>query len=159
VELAGRRLNRRTAVALAIAAAVATAVLVAALSVHSNGESSVVISTPYGSSTVAQPQATFVQENGGKSLVLAAFPLFASLLVTAALWLRSPAKKGPGPYAVTTSALLVLECVAGILTIGVFVLPTAALVLFACATFTEFRLGPARRTQIDAPTNPERDRR
>jgi hypothetical protein len=158
MELAGRRLNRRTALVLAIAVAASTALLVAALSVHQGGQSSIVVSTSHGSYTVAQPQTTFVQQNGDRSLFLVAFPLFAALVATAALWFRSPAKSGPGPYAVTAGVLLVVEALVGILTIGIFVLPIAALVLFGCATFSEYRMLQSKaKPRVGSPVTPRRD--
>lgn len=142
---------------LAIAVGASFAILVGAFTVHEGGRSSVVVTTLHGSYTVAQPQTTFVQQNGDRGLFSVEFPLFGALVVTAALWLRSPAKRGPGPYAVTVAALPTVEGVVGILTIGIFVLPIAALALFARATFSEYRLRqPPARTRVGSPVTSRR---
>jgi hypothetical protein len=138
--LARVRLSRRTALVLAIAGGAGAAILVAALALHQGGGSQIVGSTARRYYTVTRPQTTFAQQNGERGLLLASFPLFATSVAAVSMGLRSPAKSGPGPCAVTVAALLAVEGVLGILTIGIFVLPVAVLVLFACATFTEFRM-------------------
>jgi hypothetical protein len=130
----GTRLNTRTALALAIACSASVAVVVAALAVHQGGETSIVGSSLHASHVVAQPKTTFVQQNGVRGLFFALLPLLATLVVAVALWFRSPERSGPGPYATTTAAVLVVVGLLGILSIGPFVLPIALLVLYACAT-------------------------
>src|ERR1035437_4715853 len=98
--LAPRRLNNRTAVVLAIAAGVSVAILVAALTVESGGGTEIRGSTPRGATPVAEPGTTFVHEAGRWGLALVGYPLLATLVVAAALWLRSPTRRGPGPFAV-----------------------------------------------------------
>ena len=125
---------------LTIAGAVSAAVLVAACTVHQGANVQIVGSTAGGSYTVVEPQTTFAQQHGEWGILLCAFPLLATVVAAASMGLRSPEKSGPGPVAVVVAALLVLEGVLGILTIGIFVLPTAVLVAFACATKTEFEM-------------------
>jgi uncharacterized membrane protein YhaH (DUF805 family) len=141
------RLNRRTALVLAIAGATAVAILVAAFSVHQGANVQIVGSTAGGSYTVVEPSSTFAQQDGWWGVWLIAFPLVATLVAAASMGLRSPGKSGPGPFAVAAAALLVVEGVLGILTIGIYVLPTAVLVSFACATYTEFEM---RRRDLGA---------
>jgi hypothetical protein len=149
--LAARRLNKRTAVVLAIAAGVSVAILVAALSVVRGGGTEIVGSTLRGPITVAEPGTTFVHEAGRWGPALVGYPLLATLVVASALWLRSPARRGPGPYAVTAAALLALESLLGILTIGVFVFPVAVALVFASATFQDFRVPRPAAGRVGRP--------
>ncbi len=127
---------------LAIAYVASVAALVGILAihtVHSGGGTIVVGSTGHTDITVSEPSTSFVQEEGVWGMLVAGFPLFATVIVAAALWLRPPEKSGPGPWAVIGAALLAAEGVLGILTIGILVIPAAVLLVFACATFSDFR--------------------
>ena len=124
---------------LAIAYVAGVTALIGILAIHSGGGTIVVGSTGHADITVREPSTSFVQEEGAWGMFVAGFPLFATVIVAAALWLRSPEKSGPGPWAVIGAALLAAEGVLGILTIGILVIPAAVLLVFACATFSDFR--------------------
>jgi hypothetical protein len=139
VEFPRRRLNKRTTVVLAFAYVASVAALVGILGIHSGGGTIVVGSSGHAGITVSEPSTSFVQEEGFWGMFVAGFPLFATVIVASALWLRPPEKSGPGPWAVIPAALLAVEGGLGILTIGIFVIPAAVLLVFACATFSDFR--------------------
>jgi hypothetical protein len=77
---------------------------------------------------------SLVAVNGVKVLVPLGLPLAVVLLVSALLRFRTwRGASGAGALAWSLSVLLDLLALAGVLTIGIFVLPVAALVSVACA--------------------------
>jgi hypothetical protein len=77
---------------------------------------------------------SLVEVNGEKVLVPLAMPLMVVVMVSGLLWFRARRHvPGAGVAAWSLSVLLDLLALAGILTIGIFVLPVAVLVTVACA--------------------------
>jgi len=78
--------------------------------------------------------ATLVEENGGAVLAIVAIPLVVTAGVALALRSRyRKHRKGPGVVAPVLTGLVLIFCVLGMLTIGVFVLPVAIALVVACA--------------------------
>lgn len=78
--------------------------------------------------------ATLVDENGSRVLVVMAVPAVISLAVWLALWLKCT-RGGPvsGIVAWTCVSLLGVFCVIGLASIGLFVIPVAALLAGAAS--------------------------
>lgn len=81
----------------------------------------------------AYGSTTLVEENGSGVLLVVAFPAVISAAVWLALWRRCT-RGGPvsGAVAWTCVSILVVFCLLGLASIGLFVIPVA--VLLACAT-------------------------
>jgi hypothetical protein len=95
---------------------------------------------------------SLIQVNGGKVLVPLTMPLMVVLLISGLLWFRARRHVGgAGPLAWVLSALLDLLALAGLLTIGIFVLPVAALVAIACA-LTPPRHDPVLGARLEVHT-------
>jgi hypothetical protein len=77
---------------------------------------------------------TLIQENGLGVLAPVSIPFVIALAVSVALlWRHRHRKHGAGVFAWTVTGLLCVFCFLGILTIGVFVLPVAILLIVVCA--------------------------
>ena len=77
---------------------------------------------------------SLVAVNGAKVLLPLAAPLSVVVLVSGLLWFRRwRGSSGAGVLAWTLSVLLDLLALAGLLTIGIFIMPVAVLVSVACA--------------------------
>ncbi|MDO5735097.1 MAG: hypothetical protein Q4P15_01330 [Propionibacteriaceae bacterium] len=76
--------------------------------------------------------ATLVGVNGSYTAIAAVTPLVLAVGTTVALALRG-SLAGAGPLAWTLSALCALFAVVSFLSIGVFILPTAGCLIYACA--------------------------
>jgi len=88
-------------------------------------------SAPGGTSSSVS--STLVQVNGMKVLIPVGVPLVVVGLVAAALcYRRSRGKQGAGAIAWVSAGLLGLLALVGILTVGVFVLPVAVVVMVVC---------------------------
>jgi hypothetical protein len=74
--------------------------------------------------------ATLIEEYGAGVLVIVTAPLIITLAILAMLWLRG-VERGPGPLVWTTVGLLAALTLAGLLTIGIFILPTTACLITA----------------------------
>jgi hypothetical protein len=95
---------------------------------------------------------SLIQVNGGKVLVPLTMPLTVVLLISGLLWFRARRHVGgAGALAWVLSALLDLLALAGLLTIGIFVLPVAALVAIACG-LTPPRYDPDRDGRLEVHT-------
>ncbi len=118
-------LGRVPALALLVAAAYGIALVVAAFALpvyDSTGSSS--------SGGTSQGSDTLVGVNGpGVALVLGV-PLLVTVAVGCALWLRS---RWALPIAWTLTGLLAAGNLLAMLSVGVFVLPVTAALVFACA--------------------------
>src|SRR5690349_8087846 len=80
-----------------------------------------------------ESSATLVEENGGVVLAIVAIPLVVTAGVALALRSRyRNHRKGPGVVATVLTGLVLVLCVLGMLTIGVFVLPVAIALVVAC---------------------------
>jgi hypothetical protein len=99
-----------------------------------------------GVATHNSGSATLVEENGLWVLAVVAVPLLVSIAVAITMALRNPAR-GTGALAWTLVALLGGVTVAGLMTIGVFILPTTA----ALVTVAAVRHG---RRDRELPTRP-----
>ncbi len=75
--------------------------------------------------------ATLVEVNGAYGALIAAMPLILSLATTLALWLRGQRHAGPMAWALTL--LCAAFSLVTITTVGVFALPVAGLLIYACA--------------------------
>lgn len=122
----GTRLGRTPRIALAGAAVYATALVAAGFLVP-------VYETADGSSSggSAHGSATLVAVNGPGVAVALTVPLLATLLVTGALLLPG---RGALPVAWALTGLVAVFTLAGLLSIGLFVLPVTAALVLACAT-------------------------
>ena len=79
--------------------------------------------------------ATLVQVNGMKVLIPVGVPLVVVGLVVAALrYRRSRGKPGAGVIAWASAGLLGLLALAGMVTVGIFVVPVAVVVMVVCAS-------------------------
>src|ERR1700729_1143559 len=91
-------------------------------------------STSVSVNGVTLTHSTLVQENGVRALALSAIPLLVSLAVAAAMVHRPrhrPAAPWSRPLAWAAIGLLALEALAGILTIGAFIVPVVILLILA----------------------------
>jgi len=77
--------------------------------------------------------ATLVDVNGPRALIVVGIPLVVSLVVTALLW-RSPAPTAARVVAWILTAAVGLVAMAGMLTIGIYLVPTVGALLLACLT-------------------------
>ena len=117
-----------TWVALVVAGLWGLGLLVAAVTVPVYSGSTV------GASGVVESSATLVEENGDGILAIVAVPLVVSLGVALVLRARSHrGQRGPGVLASVLTGLVLVFCLLGMLTIGVFVLPVAIALVVACA--------------------------
>lgn len=80
---------------------------------------------------VSAAGGTIVQQNGPIVLVPLGVPLVAVAVVSLALALRR--RPGAGPVAWTAAVALGVLALVGMLTIGLFVVPAAVLVVVACS--------------------------
>ena len=120
------RLGRAERTALVIALVWGVLLVAAALLVP------VYSSTAVSSSgTVTTGSATLVGVNGWTGLLVASAPLAGTLVAGYALWRRAD-RDSAGVLAWAVAGLLAFLTVAGILSIGVFVLPVTAALIFAC---------------------------
>jgi hypothetical protein len=92
--------------------------------------------------------ATLVQVNGTRALVLMAIPLAISGVVLAAIRMRRAGARWAGPVAWTAIGVLTIECLVGIMTIGLFILPVP--ILLAAATRRASGAGAAGSARPDA---------
>jgi hypothetical protein len=100
--------------------------------------------------TVTLGRATLVQVNGARALVLVAIPLVVSAIVLAAIRMRRAGVRFTGAVAWVAIGVLALECLVGILTIGLFIVPVP--VLLALATRRGGRpAGDAHRRAVARP--------
>ena len=77
---------------------------------------------------------TLTGVNGDGVLAIVAIPLVITVGVAFALWHRHrTGRMGPGVIAPVLTGLVLVFCVLGMLTIGVFVLPVAIALVVACA--------------------------
>jgi hypothetical protein len=98
--------------------------------------------------------ATLVQAHGARALLLMAIPLVMSGVVLAAMRMRRAGARGAGwagAVSWTAIGLLAIESVAGIATIGLFILPVP--ILLAVATRRGGR--PARDAHRTAVARPD----
>jgi hypothetical protein len=117
-----------TWVALVVAGLWGLGLLVAAVTVPVSSGSTV------GASGVVESSATLVEENGDGVLAIVAIPLVVSLGVALALVHRyQTSRPGPGVVAPVLTGLVLILCLLGMLTIGVFMLPVAISLVVACA--------------------------
>jgi len=133
-----RRAERPARVALVLAALWAAGLLVAAVTAPAyRGISSSSTSTPGGAPATVETTtstATLVEENGVGVLAVVAIPLVAVVAVALALARRRRrALPGAGPVAWTVVALLGGFTFLALLTIGIFVVPVAGLLVYAAA--------------------------
>jgi hypothetical protein len=88
-----------------------------------------------GSVTSTTRTATLLEVNGPGVLVVVSIPLTAVAVVSVLLlWRRRRRRNGAGPLAWTIVGLLGVLAFLGMLSIGIFILPAAALLALACAT-------------------------
>ncbi len=81
-----------------------------------------------------------IPENGGGVVIVLSMPLILVGLFSAALaWRRAHHRLGPGVIGWIVAGLTALLCLAGILTIGVFLIPVAALLFLVCGREQERR--------------------
>jgi hypothetical protein len=117
-----------TWVALAFAGLWGVGLLVAAVTVPVYSRSTV------SASGVVESSATLTEVNGDGILAVVAFPLVVSLGVALALVYRyQTSRPGPGVVAPVLTGLVLILCLLGMLTIGVFVVPVAVALVLACA--------------------------
>jgi hypothetical protein len=81
--------------------------------------------------TVTLGHATLVQVNGARALVLVAIPLVLSVVVLAAIRMRRAGVRFTGAVAWVAIGVLALECLVGIMTIGLFMAPVPILLALA----------------------------
>jgi hypothetical protein len=131
------RLTRASSVALLIASIYSAALIVAGFVVPMYSSLSASSSPADSSGSVSSPvvvshgSATLVAVNGlGGALVLS-IPLLVSLAVGVALW--QSARRGAVPIAWTLTWLMVAFNLAGMMTIGMFIIPVTVALLFACS--------------------------
>lgn len=131
-----RGLPRSVCILLAVAALWAAGLVVAALTVRT-GAVTEVGSTNGVAFTRTLPGTTLVGENGPHALIVASVPLVMVLVVWAVLMWRRHRRGGPrpgaGPVAWTCAGITVALSLAGMLTIGPFLLPVGGLLCVACA--------------------------
>ena len=131
----------RTAVRLGLGALAWSAGLVlaaVALPVYSTSSASATDGVTLSSSTL-------VAVNGARALILMALPALATLTVLWAIRARRAGARWGGPVAWAAVAVLAAECLIGILSIGIFILPGA--ILLAAAV----RLAPGPAEAPGAP--------
>ena len=117
-----------TWVALVVAGLWGLGLLIAAVTVPVSSGSTV------GASGVVESSATLVEENGDGVLAIVAIPLVVSLGVALALVYRyQTSRPGPGVVAPVLTGLVLILCLLGMLTIGVFMVPVAISLVVACA--------------------------
>ncbi len=119
------QLGRVPALALLVATAYGVALVVAAfaLPVYDSSSSS-------SSGEATQSSDTLVGVNGPGAALVLGVPLLVTLAVGCALWLGS---RWALPIAWTLTALLAAGNLLAMLSVGVFVLPVTAALVFACA--------------------------
>ena len=131
-----RGLPRPVWIILAVAALWGAGLVVAALTVRT-GAVTEVGSTNGVTFTRTLPGTTLVGENGPRALIVVSVPLVMVLVVWAVLMWRRHRRGGPrpgaGPVAWTCAGITVALSVAGMLTIGPFLLPVGGLLCVACA--------------------------
>ncbi len=131
-----RGLPRSVWIILAVAALWAAGLVVAALTVRT-GAITEVGSTNGVAFTRTLPGTTLVGENGPRALIVVSVPLVMVLVVWAVLMWRRHRRGGPrlgaGPVAWTCAGITTALSVAGMLTIGPFLLPVGGLLCVACA--------------------------
>jgi hypothetical protein len=128
--LSGRQ--KVVTVFLALATAWSGAVLVLALVLRQPASSNVGSYEPIGTHIVSG--VTLVQENGAKVLIPVGLPLVLTLGIAFLMWLRYRHHRplvGIGVW-ICLGLLLALSLL-GILSVGIFILPVAILVVFAVA--------------------------
>jgi len=81
-----------------------------------------------------------IPENGSGVVIVLSMPLVLVGLFSAALaWRRAHDKPGPGAVGWILAGLAALLCLVGILTIGIFLIPVAALLFIVCGRVQERR--------------------
>ena len=81
-----------------------------------------------------------IPENGSGVVVILSMPLvLVGLFAVALARRRARHKLGPGPVGWTLAGLTALMCLLGILTIGIFLIPVAALLFIVCGRVQERR--------------------
>jgi len=128
--------NRLTRVCLWVAAAWALGLIVAAATVPLYGSATVGTSTAGATAnlpvTTTTASATLVAVNGYRILALVGAPLVVVGVVASALWRRRQrGRPGPGPVASIAVGLLGLATLLAILSIGIAIVPVAALLATA----------------------------
>lgn len=85
-----------------------------------------------------QASLTLVQENGAKVLLVVAIPLVGSIIVVMSTLVRRRAgRAGVSVVTWTVAGVLILHCIAGILTVGLFSLPVPLLLFGALGSISE----------------------
>jgi hypothetical protein len=91
-------------------------------------------SSTVGAAGVVESSATLTEVNGDGVLAVVAIPLVVSLGVALALVHRyQTSRPGPGVVAPVLTGLVLIVCLLGMLTVGVFMLPVAIALVVACA--------------------------
>ena len=117
-----------TWIALVVAGLWGLGLLVAAVTVPVYSGSSV------SASGMVETSATLTEVNGDGILAIVAIPLVVSLGVALALVYRyQTSRPGPGVVAPVLTGLVLILCLLGMVTIGVFVLPVAIALVVGCA--------------------------
>lgn len=130
--VAARRFTRAELVALLAAVLCSSALIVAAATIPFYSSSTSEQTSSGTVVTQSSGSATLVETNGLFVLGVVAIPLLATGLIALILWLRRP-EYGASALAWTIVALLGVLTLAGMLTIGPFILPTTASLAVACA--------------------------
>jgi hypothetical protein len=132
---------RRIVIALVLATVWSAGLIVAAAvaPAYRSSSSSVSVSSAGGPVTVEGPTetstSTLLAENGPSVLAVVGLPLLAVGAVAAALrHRRRRARSGAGPFAWIVVGLLGTLTFLGMMTIGIFLLPTLGLLCFACGS-------------------------
>ncbi len=89
---------------------------------------------------VTLTRSTLAQENGARAMALVAVPLLVCVLVLWAIRARRAGARWGAPVAWAGVGLVVIETLLGLLTIGVFILPTTILL----ASAVRLAPGPVR---------------
>ncbi|HEV2360599.1 MAG TPA: hypothetical protein VGS21_02745 [Acidimicrobiales bacterium] len=85
--------------------------------------------------SITNTAATLVQENGIKVLLPLSLPLVASALAAIGIWRHATTRRRAWMVAAWVAAgSATLTALAGILTVGIFLLPVSALLLIGCAS-------------------------
>ena len=81
--------------------------------------------------TVTDGSGTLVDVNGSATLLIVAIPLFLTILVSCALWIRR-SRNGAGLVAWTLTGVLACFNLLAMLTIGIVIVPVTACLVAAC---------------------------
>lgn len=95
------------------------------------------------SRTISHGSGTLVDENGSGILLVIAIPLFITILVAGALWIRG-SRRGAGLVAWMLTGLLACFNLLAMLSIGIVIVPVTACLVVACAVRQGRALDQAR---------------